>query len=228
MTAAIETLTDETGNEREGGSRSRERRCLATGEVRGEVHLIRFVVSPDGEAVPDVAAKLPGRGMWVSAERKALETAIAKNAFAKSAKAPVKVAPGIADIVVRQLVVRMQGDLGIARKAGNIVMGFDSVMRAFDTKLPPGLLVEAVDGAEDGRRKLSGAARARGLELDMIAALTAEEMSLALGRGNVIHAALKPGPLADRLIVDAGRLQGFRPVKIELAGSNPVPDERVR
>jgi predicted RNA-binding protein YlxR (DUF448 family) len=206
----------------------RARKCIVTGEVRSEAHLIRFVVSPDGEVVPDVAAKLPGRGMWVTADRPSLEKAIAKNAFSKAAKASLKSAPDLAALVVRQLVVRMQGDLGIARKAGNIVLGFDGVMRAFDSKLPPVLLVEAADGSPDGRRKLIGAARARGLDLIVITPLSQAEMSLALGRENVIHAALKPGPLAERLIADAGRLKGFRPVIGELAGPNPAPDERVR
>lgn len=217
MTAAL-AIHDEDDD-------GRARKCIVTGEVRSEAQLIRFVVSPDGEVVPDVAVKLPGRGIWLSADRKSLETAIAKNAFSKAAKAAVKPAANIADTVVRQLVVRMQGDLGIARKAGNIVMGFDSVMRAFDTKQPPKLLVEAADGADDGHRKLVGAARSRGLDFAVIAALTIEEMSLALGRGNVIHAALKPGPLAERLIVDAGRLSGFRPGRKPLVGRNPTPDE---
>jgi predicted RNA-binding protein YlxR (DUF448 family) len=221
---------DEGGRARldEGRSRSRERRCIVTGEVRSEAHLIRFVVSPDGDVVPDVAAKLPGRGMWVSADAKSVETAIAKNAFSKSAKASVKPSADMAETIVRQLVVRMQGDLGIARKAGILVQGFDNVMRAFGERIAPRVLMEASDGAEDGRRKLIGAAKVGGLDIVVIAALSNAEMSLALGRENVIHAALKRGPLADRLIVDAGRLNGFRPAKIELVGPNPAPDERVR
>ncbi|HEX2594594.1 MAG TPA: RNA-binding protein [Rhizomicrobium sp.] len=205
----------------------RARKCIVSGEVRSEAHLIRFVVSPDGEVVPDVAVKLPGRGMWVSADAKSLATAIAKNAFSKSAKRAVKPAANLADTVVRQLVVSIQGSLGIARKAGNIVLGFDSVIRSFDTKLPPALLVEASDGAADGRRKLVGAAKSRDIELAVIAPLTAAEMSLALGRENVIHAALKPGPLAERLIVDAGRLSGFRLDEKPAVGERPAPDESV-
>jgi hypothetical protein len=225
LTAELATYGDER---REGdGHRARERRCIATGAVRSDAELIRFVLSPDGEVVPDVAAKLPGRGMWVGADAKALATAIAKNAFAKSAKAVARIPAGLAGMVVRQLVVRMQGDLGMARKSGGIVLGFDSVMRAFNTKTPPYLLMEASDGAEDGRRKLTGAARAMDLEIVMISPLSAEEMSLALGRQNVIHAALKPGPLAERLIVDAGRLAGFRPDRKPSAGPNPAPDESV-
>ena len=117
----------------------RERRCVVSGEVLTERELVRFAADPDGNVVPDIAATLPGRGMWVTATKKALETAIAKNAFSKAAKAPVKAQANLADTVIRQLIVRMQGDLGIARKAGAIVMGFDSVMRAFATKQPPSL-----------------------------------------------------------------------------------------
>ena len=220
MTAALAIHDDEDSG--------RARKCIVTGEVRNEAHLIRFVVSPDDEVVPDVAAKLPGRGMWLSADAKSLETAIAKNAFSKAAKASVKPSANIAETVVRQLIVRMQGDLGIARKAGILVQGFDNVMRAFGEKIAPRVLMEAADGSADGRRKLIGAAKVGGLDIVVIAALSNAEMSLALGRENVIHAALKPGPLADRLIVDAGRLKGFRPVEIELVGPNPAPDERVR
>jgi len=219
VTAALAIHDDE-----ESG---RSRKCIVSGEVRNEAHLIRFVVSPDSEVVPDVAAKLPGRGMWLTADAKSLETALAKNTFAKAAKANVKPAAGLAESIVRQLVVRMQGDLGIARKAGSLVQGFDNVMRSFDAKIASHVLMEASDGSPDGRRKLIGAAKVRGLDVVVIAALSNAEMSLALGRENVIHAALKPGPLADRLIVDAGRLNGFRPVKIELVGRKPAPDESV-
>ncbi|HSM97172.1 MAG TPA: RNA-binding protein, partial [Rhizomicrobium sp.] len=176
-----------------GGSRSRERRCIVTGEVRDETQLIRFVVSPDGEVVPDVAAKLPGRGIWVSADRKALEQAIAKNLFSKAAKANVKVSAGLADLVGKQIVQRMIGDLGMARRSGALVTGFDNVARALDGKPAPGLLIEASDGAADGRRKLLGIAKARGLDLPILDSLSSAELSLALGKENVIHAALKAG-----------------------------------
>ena len=105
---------------------------------------------------------------------------------------------------------RMLSDLGLARRAGELAMGFDNVLRMLDAKVPPALLIEASDGARDGRRKLFGAARARGLKTQTIEALTSAELGLALGRENVIHAALKPGRLAERLSFDAGRLAGFR------------------
>jgi predicted RNA-binding protein YlxR (DUF448 family) len=205
----------------------RERRCIVTGEVVSDAKLVRFVADPDGHVVPDVAADLPGRGMWVSASRDAVTTAVAKNLFARSAKAPLKASADLADRVEHLLVVRMQGDLGLARRAGQAVLGFDNVMRELDSHRPPAVLVEAGDGAADGRRKLRDAVRARGLKTQSIEALDRAELSLALGRENVIHAALKPGRLAERLIFDAGRLGGFRQASASgSAGSTPAPNER--
>jgi hypothetical protein len=125
------------------------------------------------------------------------------------------------------LVARMQGDLGLARRAGQAVLGFDNVLRELDARVPPAALVEASDGAADGRRKLAGAARARGLKSEWIEVLDSAELGLALGRENVIHAALKPGRLAERLSFDAGRLGGFRQASASgSAGSTPAPNER--
>ena len=206
----------------------RERRCLVSGEVLPESRLMRFAADPDGHVVPDVAANLPGRGMWVTSARDAIAAAAAKNLFSKSAKAPLKASADLALRVETVLVARMQADLGLARRAGHLVLGFDNVLRALDEKTPPAILVEASDGASDGRRKLAGSAYARGLKIETIDSLTAEELSLALGRENVIHAALKPGRLAERLIFDAGRLAGFRPASSAeaSAGSIPAPNER--
>jgi hypothetical protein len=199
----------------------RERKCIVTGKVRDETHLIRFVVSPDGEVTPDLAAKLPGRGMWVSADRASLEQAVAKNHFSKAAKANVKASADLADRVEKLIARRMTDDLGIARRSGALVCGFDNVVRELDSAKGPAALVEASDGAADGRRKLVGSAKARGFHLPLIDVLTCEEISLALGRENVIHAALKSGPLAERLIFEAGRLSGFRNASQKHAG--PIP-----
>jgi predicted RNA-binding protein YlxR (DUF448 family) len=206
----------------------RERRCLVSGEVLPERELMRFAADPDGNVVPDVAASLPGRGMWVRSDSTSVTTAVAKNLFSKSAKAPLKASADLPVRVEALLVARMQADLGLARRAGQLVMGFDNVLRAMDDRVPPSLLVEAGDGAADGRRKLAGSAHARGLEIETIDGLSAKELSLALGRENVIHAALKPGRLAERLIFDAGRLAGFRPASSAKtsAGSTPAPNER--
>jgi predicted RNA-binding protein YlxR (DUF448 family) len=204
----------------------RERRCIVTGEVLAEGHLIRFVADPDGRVVPDIAAKLPGRGMWVSAERAILERAIARNHFSKAAKAPLSASPDLPDRVEKLIVQRMADDLGLARRAGSVVLGFDQITKAFEAKPAPVLLVEASDGSADGKRKLFGAAFAQGLKPRIIDCLNCEELSLALGRENVVHAALKSGQLAERLELNAGRLAGFRVGKIDVAGRNPAADER--
>jgi predicted RNA-binding protein YlxR (DUF448 family) len=228
VTAAVD-IEDDMREDSSRASRSRERRRdLVSGEVMAEDKLVRFAADPDGNVVPDVAAVLPGRGMWVRADREAVAQAAAKNLFSKSAKTKLKAAADLPDRVERLLVARMQSDLGLARRAGQAVTGFDNVMRALDAKPSPTVLIEAGDGAADGKRKLLGAAKARGLKTQTIEALTSAELSLALGRENVIHAALKPGRLAERLIFDAGRLGGFRPVSSasNSAGSTPAPNER--
>jgi predicted RNA-binding protein YlxR (DUF448 family) len=204
----------------------RERRCIVTREVLPESRLVRFVAGPENEIVPDVAAKLPRRGIWVSANRSILERAVAKNLFAKAAKTNVHVPTDLPSTVEALLVKRIQDHLGLARRSGTLVQGFDVVVRALQSRRKPAVLVEACDGAEDGRRKVLAAARAQGVEQPIIQVLTAEELSMALGRENVIHAALFPGPLADRLALDAERLEGFRPRDGKRTGPSPVPDER--
>ena len=218
---AVAEVEDEAMREQRdrGASHSRERRCIVTGEVLSETHLIRFVVGPDGNAVPDLAAKLPGRGMWVSADRKILARAVAKNYFSKSAKQSVKADADLPDRIEALLVQRMSSDLGLARRAGELILGFDQVTRSFEEKSRIAAIIEASDGAADGRRKLLGAAHSRGLEFTMIDVLSIDELSLALGRDNVVHAALKPGRLAERLVFEMGRLKGFRPA---VSGQSPA------
>jgi uncharacterized protein len=227
-TAATIDNDDAPREPSENGGSLRERRCVVSGEVLPDAQLMRFAADPDGNVVPDVAASLPGRGMWVRADKGSVTTAVAKNLFSKSAKTALKADADLPDRVERLLVQRMLSDLGLARRAGQAVFGFDNVLRALDEKVPPALLIEASDGAADGRRKLAGSAYARGLKIHTIEALTSAELSLALGRENVIHAALKPGRLAERLIFDAGRLRGFRapPQAGKSAGSKPASNER--
>jgi len=162
--------------------------------------------------VPDVGAVLPGRGIWVEARASALGAAVKRNLFAKAARAQVKVAPGIAALVEQQLVARIQADLGMARRAGQLLLGFDTVTAEIRSATPPALLLEARDGAADGKRKVFGAAHARGLKIETIECLTSRELGVAVGRENVIHAALKSGRLQERLSFDARRLSGFRTV----------------
>lgn len=188
----------------------RERRDIVSGEVMPENRLIRFAAAPDGSVVPDVAAKLPGRGLWVEASRAAVAKAVEKKLFARAAKANVTATADLADRAEKALVTRMLGDLGIARRSGALVLGFDNVLRALEGPRPPKLLIEAFDGSSDGKRKLYAAAHRLELKCVVIEALTRAELGLALGRENVIHAAVQPGGFADRLILDAERLSGFR------------------
>jgi uncharacterized protein len=192
------------------GSRAvRERRCIVTREALLEPHLVRFVLDPNGQLTPDIAATLPGRGMWVRAERGILERAVSKGHFCKAAGTPVAIGENLPDRVERLLTARLSGDLGLARRAGELVLGFDAIARALAGARPPVLLIEASDGASDGRRKLL--ALAKTAPPAIIDCLTSAEMSLALGRENVVHAALKSGRFSERLLADAGRLNGFRP-----------------
>ena len=197
MTDVAEKMDEEEAMGRErahiDGSRSRERRCIVSGEVMPDSHLIRFVAAPDGQVVPDVAAKLPGRGLWVTATRKAVTQAVEKKLFARAAKANVTAAADLAERTEKALVTRMLGDLGIARRSGALVLGFDNVLRALDSPRPATVLIEAIDGSKDGKRKLYNAAHARGMKPQVLECLTSAELGLALGRENVIHAAVHPG-----------------------------------
>jgi predicted RNA-binding protein YlxR (DUF448 family) len=188
----------------------RERRDIVSGEVMPENRLLRFVADPDGKVVPDVAAKLPGRGLWVAANGAAIQTAVDKKLFSRAAKVQLQAEAGLGQRAEKALVARMLGDLGIARRSGALVLGFDNVLRQLEGPKPPKLLIEAFDGAPDGKRKLYAAAHRLELDCVVIETLASAELGLALGRENVIHAAVQPGGLADRLIFDAERLSGFR------------------
>ena len=170
--------------------------------------MIRFVLGPGGEIVPDLAGRLPGRGLWVAAEREAVERAV-RGGFAKAARATVKAPPDLADRLAAQLARRLVDVLGLARRAGVAVAGFDQVAAALAAG-SVAVLLQASDGSMLGRGKLAAKARAQGgvAEVDC---LTAAEIGLALGRDNVVHAAVAPGGLARRMLDEARRLEGFRP-----------------
>lgn len=188
----------------------RERRDIVSGKVLPENCLVRFAVAPDGTVVPDVAAKLPGRGLWVEARRAAVATAVEKKLFSKAAKANVNASADLPQRVEKALVARMLGDLGLAKRSGALTLGFDNVLRALEGLKPPRILIEAFDGSPDGKRKLYAAAHRLERNCVVIETLTSAELGLALGRENVIHAAVQPGGLTERLTLDAERLAGFR------------------
>ena len=195
--------TDETDD-------MRERRDIVSGTVMPENRLLRFVADPDGQVVPDVAAKLPGRGLWVEASKTAIGKSVEKKLFSRAAKAQVTADASLVERAEKALITRMLGDLGIARRSGMLMLGFDNVLRQLQGPKPPKALIEAFDGAADGKRKLYAAAHRLELNCVVIETLTSAELGLALGRENVIHAAVQRGGLADRLMFDAERLSGFR------------------
>ena len=199
----------------------RERRDIVSGEVLPENRLIRFAAAPDGMVIPDVAAKLPGRGLWVEASAKSIAIAVEKKLFAKAAKANVTASGDLPARTEALLVARMTGDLGMARRSGALVLGFDNVQRQLEGPKPPKALIEAFDGSKDGKRKLYAAAHRLELECVVIETLTSAELGLALGRENVIHAAVQPGGLANRLIFDAARLSGFRAAAVRTRNESP-------
>jgi hypothetical protein len=176
-----------------------------------EARLVRFVAAPDGAVTPDLARKLPGRGLWTAATREAVDTAARKGLFARAAKAKLKAAPDLADQVERLMRQRLLAALGMARKSGELVLGFEKVLAEVRAGRAA-WLIEAADGAEDGRRKLVGAAHAAPRRPRVLALFDSEELSLALGAPNVIHTAFLAGRGAERWTLDVERLAGFRPL----------------
>jgi uncharacterized protein len=174
--------------------------------VRPKLELLRCVVAPDGSLVPDLAGKLPGRGLWLTARRDIVATALAKRLFARAARRPVVVDDDLADRIELLLAARCRDEIGLARRAGQAVMGFAKVETALRAAGGAAVLLAASDGALDGRGKLKALAPA----LPVVEVLTGAELGAAFGREHVVHAALKPGRLADALLVDAARIAGFR------------------
>lgn len=182
-----------------------ERRCIATGEVQPKRGLIRFAVSPDAVVVPDILEKLPGRGIWVAAERAALESAVSKGLFSRGAKQAVNVPETLVADVEALLARRLIDGISMARKAGIAVAGYEKVKDRLG-KDDVRILFQASDGSERGKSKLHPPG-GRGSFFEV---LTASELGLSFGRERVIHAALGFGGLTERIREDAIRLSGVR------------------
>lgn len=181
------------------------RRCIVTRKQLPKQALLRFVVDPDGQVVPDIVGRLPGRGLWVAARRDVLAMAMAKNAFAKAAKRSLTVPSELAERTTSLVAARCLELIGLARRAGQAAMGFERV-RDWLGRGQVGVLLAAEDGAADGRRKLKAAAQG----VPAIELFTSAELTAALGREHVVHAAVAPGRLAQAIIAEAGRLAGLR------------------
>ena len=187
-----------------------ERRCIVTRETGPRGGLIRFVVSPEGEAVPDLAEKLPGRGLWLGASRDIVRRACAENAFSKAARRNVTVPADLPERLEGLLNRRCLDQIGLARRSGQAVAGFEKVRGALkDGNVA--VLLEASDGAADGREKLARLPFG-GPTLSL---WTAEALGAPFGRDRAVHAAVFAGGLAERLVRDAARLKAVRETRAE-------------
>lgn len=191
------------------------RMCAVSREVRPIDELIRFVVAPTGEVIPDLKRKLPGRGLWISASRRSVAEAVRRHQFSKGFKRDVRVAPTLPTDTDALLVRSLTEALAMAAKAGQVVAGFGKVEDALNRN-ETAALIHASDGAADGIRKLDAIVRQRGEKrgespvMAVVNVLTSEELDLALGRSNVIHAALLAGPASKTFLSRCQMLVRYR------------------
>ncbi len=181
-----------------------ERKCIVTGDAQPKRGLIRFVIGPEGQVVPDLAEKLPGRGIWVTADRAAIDKAAAKGLFSRAARAPVSAPDDLGALTEAGVARRLVELVSMTRKSGRAVAGFEKV-KGWLAEGRAKVLLQASDGSERGKGKLWTPTGGR-----WFGCLTASELGLSFGRDHVIHGALAAGGLTDRVILEAGRLTGLR------------------
>ncbi len=182
-----------------------QRRCIVSATVFPKVQLLRFVVAPDGGVVPDLGERLPGRGIWLCARRDVVNTALAKRLFAKAARRAASAPADLADRLEVLLARRCLDTIGLARRAGQAVCGFEKV-RAELKSHRAAVLIEAADAAEGGRGKMRPLAGG----LPVVELFSAAELGAVFGRDAAVHVAMASGRLAVRLQQDATLLAGFR------------------
>ena len=196
-----------------------ERSCVVTRTVQSPDDLIRFVVGPDGVLVPDLRRKLPGRGVWAGLSAAIVAEAIKRRAFERSLKAKVVVPPDLVAMIDALMLKDAQQALAMSNKAGLVQAGFAKVEAVIGSGRCAAV-IEASDGAEDGRRKIGQALRRAELareeaglkprRVPVVAIFAGEDLELALGRAHVIHAALAPGPAAEGFLSRWRRLVRYR------------------
>ena len=183
---------------------SNERKCIVTGEIRDRDEMYRFIIDPDNQILPDLAAKLPGRGFWVSANQSSLKLAIEEKLFEKSAKKSLKIKEDLICEIENLQSKRLLDLIRLARKAGQAVCGYEKVKELL-SKDKVSVLIQAYDGSGRGKAKLSTPDNAK-----FIGCLSALELGEAFGRQNAIHCAVTSGGLAKRIVQEAHRLKGLR------------------
>lgn len=213
MSLGVEIVTDTEAVQSGSGP---ERRCIVTGVVRPSDELIRFVAytgsSGIAEIVPDIEGRLPGRGLWITARQDIVAAAVTKKAFAKAARMAVTVPSDLVEKIAALLTRRCLDLLGLARRAGQAVAGFEQV-REWAERGRVAMLVEASDGSAAGQRKVL----AKTGDVPVVVALTGQELGEVFGRDWVGHVALGPGRIAEKLRRDASRLAGFRPGHVSVS-----------
>jgi len=182
------------------------RTCIASGEQKPKDRMVRFVIGPNDEVVPDLEEKLPGKGLWLSADRQLIDYACAKNLFAKKARRSVRVEAGLAARVEDLLLRRCLDLLHMARRAGSLIFGHDEVCRRIESG-HAGLLIAASDAAASGRDRVQQRAGA----LPVVGGLNGDELGRVFDRERVVHAVVDRGRQADRIGRDLTRLSGLRP-----------------
>lgn len=190
---------------------SRQRRDAASGEVMEEARLVRFVADPEGVVTPDLGRSLPGRGVWVAATRAAVDQAVKRDCFSRSAKRRLVVPPDLADRVEGGLRRRLLAGLGLARRSGSLICGFEKTAAAVEAGRAA-WLVEARDGAADGRRKMAAHVARSPRPPAVFEQFDSAELAMALGLETVIHSALLAGRGAERWTTEVRRWNGFRPL----------------
>ncbi len=218
---ATYSASTDSNESREAGSRrsAKEslRRCIVSGECKAPQDMLRFVVGPDGTLVPDLAGKLPGRGLWLSPRRDMIDKARTRNLFARAAKSAVHVPEDLAALVERLLDSRCLELISLAKRAGQLVAGHDKV-KSWLAAGKAGLLIQAVDAAEDGRGKLRALGQAVRPGLPVLELFDAAQLGRTLGRPTSVHIAVAPGGFAERIAAEAARLAGVRGAEEERPG----------
>lgn len=202
MLARVTATIDADAPEEEEPETGPHRRCIMTREVQPKERMLRFVLGPNREIVPDIAGKLPGRGMWLSARGDVLETALSRGAFMRAARGQVTLPSDLRARIEDGLRGRVRDLLGLARRAGQAVSGWQAA-REWLQAGRAGLLVQAADGSPAER------ARFGGRDLPAVTPLTAAELGVVFGRDHAVHVVVAPGRLADAIRMEAERLAGF-------------------
>ncbi len=182
-----------------------QRRCIASGRLCPRQDLLRFVVDPGGKLTPDIAGRLPGRGIWLSPDRDSVKRACARKLFDRAARRTLTVDADLDRRVEALLAARCIELIGLARRAGQAVAGFEKV-RAWLREGRAALLLAGYDGAADGREKLQRLAGDR----PVLDCLSTDELGRAFGRDRAVHVALSAGALAAKFEEEARKLNGFR------------------